>query len=162
AWALRIARSPSRNLWSHMVGELARQNPDQAWQLAQNAANPAQRMKASSEVIKTLAAHDPGLAMTYLQKLPDANIRLGIASEVATEISLATPEAGIGWRDGLEDSKPRAAAAVYMWGSAAQRDVDAAARLVDRVPKEARRQWIQSVAMAYAMNDPVKGAEWLA
>jgi hypothetical protein len=162
AWALRIARSPGRNLWSHMVGELARENHEQAWQLAQNAENPAQRMRASGEVIKTLAVPDPALAMSYLQKLPQSGARMEIAAEVGNAIAAATPAAAIAWLESIDDSRMRVDVANTMAYNLAQRDVETAAKLVDRVPKEARTQWISAVAMAYATSDPARGAEWLA
>jgi hypothetical protein len=34
-------------------------------------------------------------------------------------------------------------------------------RLMDRIPKESRYQWVQSIAIAYAASDPEKGVEWL-
>ena len=162
AWALRIARSPGRNLWSHMVGQLALQDPEQAWQLAQNAGNPAQRVKASTEVIKTLAARNPALAMEYLRKLPEGSARYQVAQEVGNEVAWTVPAAAIAWLEGIEDSKLRIAVASNMAFNLARRDIEAATQLVDRVPKEARRQWIQAVTLVYAQSDPAKGADWLA
>jgi hypothetical protein len=100
--------------------------------------------------------------MNYLQKLPDSSARMKIASDVGNAISFTTPEAAIAWLEGFDDTRMRTAVATSMGGNLAQRDVETAAKLLDRVPKEARRQWTQFVAIAYAMSDPVKGADWLA
>ena len=161
AWALRIARTPGKNLWSQMVGEIARHNPEEAWRLAQAAENPAQRSRASGEVLKTVAARDPALAMLYLQKLPAGRVRTQIAAQVVGEIAYAAPSAAMDWLDNMDDEKTRIAVAGEMAYPFAQRDIEAATRLMDRVPKEARYQWVQSIAMAYASQDPEKGVEFL-
>ena len=45
--------------------------------------------------------------------------------------------------------------------SLSRRNVDAAAQLIDRVPKEARANWIMAVAGAYAEFDIEKGRQWV-
>jgi hypothetical protein len=162
AWALRIAHSPGRNLWSHLVGELARQNRDQAWQLAQSAENPAQRMRASGAVIRTIASTDPALAATYLEKIPPGAPRSQIAAQVGNDVSFTEPALALAWLESIGDSDIRVAVANSMAVNLARSDVETAAKLMDRVPKEARRQWMNAVAMAYANADPVRGGEWLA
>jgi hypothetical protein len=162
AWALRIARSPGRNLWSHMVGEIARENHERAWQLAQGAENPAQRMKASGAVIDAIAARDPALAMSYLQKLPPGMYRNRIAVEVGSTVAFNSPAAAISWLESIDDNRMRIEVANNMGYNLAPRDVEMAVQLVDRVPKEARDQWVQAIAMSYANFDPAAGADWLA
>ena len=80
AWALRISRSPARYLWSHMIGQIAIDNPQEALRLAQGAENPSQRTQALGEALTTIAARDPALAMSQLQKLPAGEARTQVAS----------------------------------------------------------------------------------
>jgi hypothetical protein len=45
--------------------------------------------------------------------------------------------------------------------SLSRRNVEAAAQLIDRVPKEARANWIMAVAAAYAEFDIERGRQWV-
>jgi hypothetical protein len=161
AWALRISRSPARYLWSHMIGQIAIDNPQEALRLAQAAENPAQRMRALGEALTTIAARDPALAMSHLQKLPAGQARTQVASQVALQIAQTRPESAIEWLERLDDGRMRHDVARQIAGTLADYDPDAAAGLLDRVPQEARYAWILSVALAYANTDIDKGVQWV-
>jgi hypothetical protein len=161
AWALRISRSPARYLWSHMIGQIAIDNPQEALRLAQGAENPTQRTQALAEALTTIAARDPALAMSQLQKLPAGEARTQVASQVALQIAQTRPAAAIEWLERLDDGRMRYEVARQIASTLADADADAAAELVDRVPKEARYAWILSVALAYANSDLDKGVQWV-
>jgi hypothetical protein len=161
AWALRISRSPARYLWSHMIGQIAIDNPPEALRLAQGAENPSQRTQALGEALTTIAARDPALAMSQLQKLPAGEARTQVASRVALQIAQTRPAAAIEWLERLDDGRMRYEVARQIAGPLADADADAAAELIDRVPKEARYSWILSVALAYANSDLDKGVQWV-
>jgi hypothetical protein len=160
-WALRISSSPRRFLWSNMLGQIAKYDPDQALQLAQSAESPAQRSQAMGKVLATIAQTNPSLAMTQLSKLPSSQMRAEILGEIADSIATLTPSAALDWLNDIEDRSTQTQAAQSLGYSLARRNVEAAAQLIDRIPKEARPSWIRAVALAYADVDFEKGRQWV-
>lgn len=160
AWALRISRSPGRNLWSSMLGELANRDPDEALRLAMSGETAAQRTNGAGAVLSTVALRDQTLAMSYLEKLP-ANMRPDIFRGIAVRVAQASPVAAFDWLDRTEDRRTRAGTVMQMVGDLAYRDVETAASLVDRVPREVREMWISNVARAYVDLDVDKAREWV-
>jgi hypothetical protein len=161
AWALRLAGSPQRYLWSSMLGQMAKYDPDQALQIAQSADSPAQRAQAMGKVLAAIAQTDPSTAMTHLQKLPSGRMRSEILGEVARSVSALTPTAALDWLNGIADDAMQLEAAQSLGWALSRRNVEAAAQLVDRVPKEARPNWITAVALGYAEFDVEKGRQWV-
>ena len=161
AWALRLAGSPRRFLWSSMLGEMAKYDPDQALQLAQSAESPAQRSQALGKVLGAIAETNPSMAMTQLLKLPPGDMRAEILSEVANSVATLTPTTALDWLNDIDDKSMQTDAARSLAYALSRRNVEAAAQLVDRVPKEARPSWITAVAMAYAEVDVERGRQWV-
>jgi hypothetical protein len=161
AWGLRLAGSPQRFLWSAMLGEMAKYDPDQALQIAQAAESPAQRAQAMGKVLAAIAQTDPSRAMAQLMKLPSGEMRTNILSEVAQSVAALTPTAALDWLNDIDDKSVQLEAAQSLSWSLARRNVEAAADLIDRVPKEARPQWINAVALAYAELDVERGRQWV-
>lgn len=160
-WALRLATSPDRYLWANMLGQMAKYDPDQALQIAQAAESPAQRTQAMGKVLAAIAQTDPSLAMTQLLKLPPGQMRGEILGEVTSSVAMLTPTSALDWLNDIDDKSMRNAAAQSLGWALARRNVEAAAQLIDRVPKEARASWITSVALAYADVDVEKGRQWV-
>ncbi|MGH8175555.1 MAG: hypothetical protein ACREV5_04760 [Steroidobacter sp.] len=160
-WALRISQSPGRNLWSYMVGQIAIRNPHEALQLAQSAENPMQRTRALGQVLTSIASRDPALAMSYVDKLPAGDSRTQTAAGIAAQIARTQPATAVEWLRDLDDGKMRAHVAMAVANAVAERDVDAAAHLIDRIPKQVRPVWISSVAQVYARSDLDKGMQWV-
>lgn len=161
AWALRISRSPGRNLWSHMIGQIAVHDPQDALRRAQAAENPAQRAQALGRAIASIAARDPALATAYLDKLPPGNVRSSAVAEVAMQVAQLRPHGAVDWLRDLPDAGLRMAAVNAVASTLAQSDVSAAAQMIDRVPRELRDSWVEHVALAYAQTDAERGVEWL-
>lgn len=161
AWALRLATTPQRFLWSSMLGRMATYDPDEALRLAQAAENPAQRAQAMGNVLAAIAQTNPSLAMAQLMKIPSGNMRSNIIYQIADNVVATTPGSALDWLNSIDDARTRIEAANSLGNSLARRDVEAAAQLVDRIPKEARSAWISSVAMAYADSDVEKGRQWI-
>jgi hypothetical protein len=161
AWALRISRSPSRNLWSHMIGLIATRDPDEALRRAQAAENPSQRAQAMARAVAAIAVRDPALATTYALKLPPGEGRYQAVSEVAMQIARTKPDAALEWLREIKEPDMLNNAASAIAAELAGADVESAARLTDRVPKDLRPIWIQEVAQAYAEFDPERGLEWV-
>ncbi len=162
AWALRLAGSPQRYLWSSMLGQMAKYDPDQALQIAQAAESPAQRAQAMGKVLAAIAQTNPSMAMTHLQKMPSGRDALG-------DPRRSRPRASRRWRrlrrstgstTSTTDTMQLEAAQSLGW-ALSRRNVEAAAQLVDRVPKEARANWITAVALGYAEFDVEKGCQWV-
>lgn len=160
AWAVRISSSPRRYLWSSMLGQMAAYKPYEALQLAQAAESPAQRSQGMGKVLATIAQTNPGLAMSHLMKLPAGDLRMEILGEIAGSVAALTPTAAIDWLNDIDDKRMQFQAARSLGWSLSRRDVEAAAQLVDRIPKEARSSWITSVALAYADADFERGRQW--
>lgn len=160
-WAQRLAGSPRKYLWSNMLGQLARYDPDQALQLAQAAESPASRSEAMGKVLAAIAQTNPSMAMAQLLKMPPSEMRSEILGEVATGVATLTPTAALDWLNDINDRSMRNQAAQSLGFALARRDVDVAADMIDRVPKEARASWITSVALAYADVDFEKGRQWV-
>ena len=160
-WAQRLAGSPRKYLWSSMLGQLAKYDPDQALQLAQSAESPAARSEAMGKVLAAIAQTNPSLAMTQLLKLPKSEMRSEILGEVATSVASLSSTAALDWLNDINDKSMRTQAAQSLGYALARRDADVAADMVDRVPKEARASWITSVALAYADADFEKGKQWV-
>ena len=161
AWGLRLAGSPQRFLWSSMLGEMAKYDPDQALQIAQAAESPAQRAQAMGKVLAAIAQTNPSLAMTHLLKLPAGGMRSEILGEVARSVATLTPAAALDWLDDIDEKSVQIEATQSLGWALSQRNVEAAAQLVDRIPKEARGNWITAVAMGYAQFDIEKGRQWV-
>jgi hypothetical protein len=161
AWALRLAGSPERYLWSSMLGQMARYDPDQALQIAQSAESPAQRAQALGQVLAAIAQTNPSMAMTQLQKLPSGRTRWQVLNQIAGSVATLSPTAALDWLNDIEDKSLQTQAAQALGWTLSQRNVEAAAQLVDRVPKEVRANWITSVAMGYAASDVEKGRQWV-
>jgi hypothetical protein len=161
AWALRLAGSPQRYLWSSMLGEMAKYDPDQALQIAQSAESPAQRAQAMGKVLASIAQTDPSLAMSQLLKLPAGRMRSEVLGEVARSVALLSPTAAVDWINDIDNDSMQLEAAQSLGWALSRRNVEAAAQLVDRVPKEARANWIMAVASAYAEFDVEKGRQWV-
>jgi hypothetical protein len=161
-WALRLAASPDRYLWANMLGQMAKYDPDQALQIAQSAESPAQRTQAMGKVLAAIAQTDPSMAMAQVLKLPAGQVRGQILGEVTAGVATTlTPTAALDWLNDIDDKSIRNAVAQSLGWSLAQRNVEAAAQLIDRIPKEARGSWITSVALAYADVDVEKGRQWV-
>jgi hypothetical protein len=160
-WAQRLAASPRKYLWSSMLGQMAKYDPDQALQLAQTAESPAARSEAMGKVLAAIAQTNPSMAMTQLLKLPQSEMRSEILGEVAQSVATLTPGAALDWLNAIADKSMRTQAAQSLGYALARHDVEAAADMVDRVPKEARASWITSVALAYAEVDFEKGRQWI-
>jgi len=160
-WAQRLAGSPRKYLWSSMLGQMAKYDPDQALQLAQAAESPAARSEAMGKVLAAIAQTNPSLAMMQLLKMPQSEMRSEILGEVAQSVATLTPTAALDWLNDINDKSMRSQAAQSLGYALARRDVEAAADMVDRIPKEARASWITSVALAYADVDFEKGRQWI-
>ena len=131
----RLAAAP---LWSSMLGEMAKYDPDQALQIAQAAESPAQRAQAMGKVLAAIAQTNPSLAMTHLLKLPTGGMRSEILGEVARSVATLTPTAArLAQRHRRRSGAARSGAVARLGTVAA--NVEAAAQLVDRVPKDARK-----------------------
>ena len=161
AWALRLAGSPQRYLWSSMLGQMAKYDPDQALQIAQSADSPAQRAQAMGRVLAAIAQTDPSLAMSHLQKVPAGRMRSEILGQVARSVATLPPNNALDWLNGIDNDTMQLEAAQSLGWAMSQRNVEAAAQLVDRVPKEARANWITAVALGYAEFDIDKGRQWV-
>ena len=161
AWALRLAGSPQRYLWSAMLGEMAKYDADQALQIAQSAESPAQRAQAMGKVLAAIAETNPSLAMTHLSKMPSGRMRSEILGEVARSVATLTPTAALDWLNDINDDSLQLEAAQSLGWALSRRNVEAAAQLVDRVPKDARQNWITAVALAYAEFDVDRGRQWV-
>jgi hypothetical protein len=161
AWALRLASSPDRYLWANMLAQMAKYDPDQALQIAQAADSPAQRTQALGRVLAAIAQTSPSMAMAQLLKLPPGRMRGEILSQVAESVATLTPTAALDWLNDIDDKSLQNGAAQMLGQALAQRNVEAAAQLIDRIPKEARATWITSVALAYADSDFEKGRQWI-
>lgn len=161
SWALRLASSPRKILWSSMLGQMAKYDPDQALQIAQAAESPAQRSEAMGKVLASIAQTNPSMAMTQLLKLPAGEMRSEILNQIAQGVASLTPTAALDWLNDINDKSMRTEAAQSLGYSLARRDVEGAADMIDRIPKEARPQWITAVALAYADVDFEKGRQWV-
>jgi DNA polymerase IIIc chi subunit len=161
AWALRISRTPGRNLWSHMIGLLAQQNPQEALRIAKAAESPAQRSRAMAAALRTIAAQDPALAISYLEDIPAGPERAQTAVEIAFKMAETSPETALEWVASLSDRQARMMVIMNLSSRMAWEDVEAAAQLVDRVPQEARQHWIANVAEAYVEQDPAQAIQWV-
>jgi hypothetical protein len=160
-WAQRLAGSPRKYLWSSMLGQMAKYDPDQALQLAQTAESPAARSQALGKVLAAIAQTNPSMAMTQLLKMPQSEMRSELLSEVAQSVATLTPTMALDWLNDIDDKSMRTQAAQSLGFALARSNVEAAADMVDRVPKEARASWITSVALAYADVDFERGRQWI-
>ena len=140
---------------------MAKYDPDQALQIAQAADSPAQRAQAMGKVLAAIAQTNPSMAMTHLLKLPPGEMRSEILGEVARSVATLSPTAALDWLNDIDDDSMQLEAAQSLGWALSRRNVEAAAQLVDRVPKEARANWITAVALGYAEFDVEKGRQWV-
>lgn len=160
-WALRISRSPGKNLWSYMLRQMALNDPQEALRIALASENPAQRNNALSGVLSSIATTNPTLAMNHLDKVPAGRMRTQVIMEIASRLAETSITSAVDWLNDLEDTGMRRQAWMQISSAIAYRDADGAAEMIDRVPKEAREAWIGSVAGAYAQSDPTKAIQWV-
>ncbi len=160
-WALRINRSPEGSLWSYMLRQMAVYEPEEALRIALAAENPAHRHNALGGVLSSIAVANPGLARSYLDRVPAGNRRAHVTLEIMSNLMETSTTSVVEWVDSLEDDATRE----QMWMQAgsliAHRDPDAAAELLDRVPGAARESWITTVAAAYANIEPARAVQWV-
>jgi hypothetical protein len=161
AWAIRISQTPRRHLWSYMLGKIALYDPHEALRLAHSAESPAQRSQALGSVLGSIAQRNPTLATEHLLKVPAGRSRGQVLMQIASGIATVTPGAAIEWLNSIDDDAMRVEAANYLGSQLARADVEAAAQLIDRIPKEARGAWITNVALGYADFDIEKGRQWI-
>ena len=90
--------------------------------------------------------------MTHLLKLPTGGMRSEILGEIARSVATPTPTAALDWLNDIDDEADAARSGAVARLALSQRNVEAAAQLVDRVPKE-RANWITAVALGYAQFD---------
>jgi hypothetical protein len=160
-WALRLGgRSSARHLWAYMLSQMAEYDPREALRIALAAENSSQRAVALSSVLPVIAQSDPALAMSTLEKLPAGQMRMQTINMIAHQLSQVSIASAVEWLSSLDEEASRQAWS-FIGGSIAFRDPDAAAGLLERVPREARSQWISSIAGAYAQSDPTKAIEWV-
>lgn len=160
-WALRISRSPGKNLWSNMLRQMALHEPQEALRIALAAENPMQRSNALSGVLSSIATTNPTLAMSHLEKIPGGEMRTQVIMEIAARLSETSVASAVDWLNDLDDTGMRRQAWAQVSQAIVYRDPDGAAELLDRIPKEARESWIGSVAAAYAQSDPNKAIQWI-
>jgi hypothetical protein len=161
AWAIRISQTPRRHLWSYMLGKIALYDPHEALRIANAAESPAQRSQALGTVLGSIAQRNPDLATEHLRKVPAGRSRTQVLMQIANGITTVTPGAAIEWLNSIDDDAMRVEAANYLGSQLARTDVEAAAQLIDRIPKEARGAWISAVALGYADFDIEKGRQWI-
>ncbi len=88
-------------------------------------------------------------------------MRSEVLGEVARSVASLSPTAALDWLNDIDDDSMQLEAAQSLGWALSRRNVEAAAQLVDRVPKEARANWIMAVASAYAEFDVEKGRQWV-
>ena len=88
-------------------------------------------------------------------------MRSEILGEVARGVATMAPTAALDWLNDIDDDSMQLEAAQSLGWALSRRNVEAAAQLVDRVPKEARANWIMAVALGYAEVDVEKGRQWV-
>jgi hypothetical protein len=94
-------------------------------------------------------------------KLPPGRMRSEVLGQVARSVAALPPTSAIDWLNDIDDDSIQLEAAQSLGWALAQTNVEAAAQLVDRVPKEARPNWITAVALGYAEFDVDKGRQWV-
>jgi hypothetical protein len=72
-----------------------------------------------------------------------------------------TPTQALDWLNDIDEKSVQLEATKSLGWALSQRNVEAAAQLVDRVPKEARANWVTAVALGYAASDVEKGRQWV-
>jgi hypothetical protein len=160
AWALRISRSPGRNLWSSMLGTYATQNPQEALRIALAAESSVQRTQALSQVIGAIAQRDPALAYSQLDKLPAGDQRRNLVGQIATRFAQRSPDAAFEWMLGLNNPEDKRSASRQVAYGMAEADIERAGRLLERVPNDLRQMWAGAVANRYGNTDVEKGVQW--
>jgi hypothetical protein len=113
------------------------------------------------KVLAAIAQTDPSMAMSQLLKLPAGRMRSEVLGEVARSVALLSPTAAVDWVNDIDNDSMQLEAAQSLGWALSRRNVEGAAQLVDRVPKEARANWIMAVASAYAEFDVEKGRQWV-
>jgi hypothetical protein len=161
AWALRISRSPGKNLWSYMIGQIATTDPHDALTRALAVKNPHQRRQSLSQALTAIAARDASLAMSYIDKLPAGENRERAVAQVASQIALSQPSTAVEWLRDIAEPQTRMVAASAMASRLAYSNLESAAQLVDRVPDDVKAIWVQQVADAYAQADIERGIQWI-
>jgi DNA polymerase IIIc chi subunit len=111
--------------------------------------------------LRTIAAQDPALAISYLEDIPAGPERAQTAVEIAIKMAETSPETALEWVASLSDRQARMMVIMNLSSRMAWEDVEAAAQLVDRVPQEARQHWIANVAEAYVEQDPAQAIQWV-
>jgi hypothetical protein len=160
AWAKRLDRSGRRGILASALTGIATQNPEEALRLASAVEGANQRTQAMSSVLTVIAERDPALAMSQLEKLPPGQLRARVASNIALRIADKDPGAALDWLAGI-DAPSRRDALMQLGYNLPQFDPDVAARLIDRVPAEARDTWITTIANTYAQSDPDAAVQWM-
>lgn len=160
AWARNSNSANRADLVGSVLRQVAATEPEQALSSAMVIQNPTERARALSSVLSQVAGTQPELAATYVQQLPPGQFRDQASQNVVSTWSQHDPEAAFEWVSGL-DGQAYHSAMTTLGSQLASQNPDAAARLLPRIRSSAKRDWISSIASAYAQNDPRYAANWI-
>src|SRR4029078_9709838 len=99
--------------------------------------------------------------MTGVMRWPAGGMVSEILGEIARSVAALTPTQALDWLNDIDQKSVQLEATQSLGWALSQRNVEAAAQLVDRVPKEARANWVTAVALGYAAYDVEKGRQWV-
>ncbi|HLF10183.1 MAG TPA: hypothetical protein VJA26_03125 [Gammaproteobacteria bacterium] len=161
AWA-RNLQPPQPELLAAVFGGLAQSQPIRALDLALAIQSPSERLQAVQTIIMYGGSGNNEQAMTMANKVVtlDDNAGKDMLLLLISNWGMQNPQSATDWL--LANSGQVAPQAFQLVAQRfGQIDPSTAAAYVNRVPAEARGDWIRSVAQGYTQSDPQAALTWL-
>lgn len=107
--------------------------------------NPQDRAQVLEVIASYAAMTDPAGAAELLDRIPDGDLHGQATSQVLNHWLRVDPDAAIEWLVARDDDDVEQLLAQSMW-SVVNTDIDAAMKLLSRVPEADQHQWRQQIA----------------
>lgn len=150
-WASQLPEQTRSLVYTRMLNQLARSDPQQALEIALND-DSGQRQRLIGSVIRSTSQQRPELAASFVARLPAGELRRQAASQIASNWAAHDPDAALAWVETLDDGDYLHATGALGF-QLAQRDPDRAVAYLERLRPAARESWVGSVASALAGRD---------
>ena len=162
--ALALARELDPNgqlyLQDTVIGQIASNNPERAFQIAQNAEQANIRQQLMVTVINNLSYNDPARAAGMIDQIPAAEVTADIINSVVYNWASNDPDAAMAWVNS-KSGQIRDDGLISIGSQLASVDPDLAASYLPQFSGPVRESWAQNITYYYSSYDLAEAATWI-
>ncbi len=159
-WAREMDPGGQLYLQDTVIGQIAAQNPDRAFQIAQTAQQATLRQQLSLSVINSLAYSDPVRAAELIDQLPSNEVNSELVNSVIYGWGNSDPESAMAWLNSKSGSL-REDGLISLGSQLASVDPDMAASYLPQLNGAVRNSWAENITYYYASYDLNEAATWV-